>query len=267
MSQSSPPDLELRPSLDGVRPSDQNDQVRQPALPTDLLLDEIAAVQDVLVREASHQNPSKTAEPGSTSRTVKFIGGGAILLWVLRLLPIWSLGSTLGLAVVSLLLAAAALVMLLTANFKMWKRRRVDTLQQLQQMTTLERPLVQALLPFSRAALLHVAASARAADQRVGQRIGFFLGPNRAGGLFGGLVLCFGIFSAGKYLQDNQVKVLGFSVTSREVLWLGGMLLLSILALLLAHTSVSQLNTSAELLERVAALKKNAAEDSKDLPS
>ena len=144
----------------------------------------------------------------------------------------------------------------------------MEPLERLQIGFSRERPLVEALLPFSRAALLHVAASARAADGRVWSRISFFLGPNRAGGVMGALFLIFGIFSAGKYLQDQEVvlPLLETGLTADHVLTVGGGLLTLALALLLAGASVGSLNTLAELLERVAALKRNLAEDAEEKP-
>ena len=105
-----------------------------------------------------------------------------------------------------------------------------------------------------------MAASARAADQRVTSRIAFVLGPNRAGGLLGALFLVFGIFSAGKYLQDNKVQIpwFGVPITVDSILVVGAILLMGSSAILFAGASV--INT-ADLLERVAALKKNIEED------
>lgn len=191
------------------------------------------------------------------------MGTGACLL--LLLIPFGSTWVTLALALIALVLISICIWTEGSSIVREWQDRRADTLKQLQLGFSRERPLLEALLPYSRAALLHVAASARAADVRVWSRISFFLGPNRAGGALGALLLIFGIFSAGKYLQDQDVALplLGTKITVNHILTVGGGLLAGALALLFAGASVHSLNSTADLLERAAALKKNFAEDQK----
>ncbi|MBZ9751736.1 hypothetical protein K7W42_12790 [Deinococcus sp. HMF7604] len=150
--------------------------------------------------------------------------------------------------------------------FREWKHRRLETPQLLNSSAAREAELIRALYAFSRPALLHVAASARAADQRLTSRISVILGPNKAGGVVGALFLMFGIFSAGKYLQDNEVKIplVGLPITAETLLITVAVLLLGSFGILFASASLASLPDIADLLERVAALKKNLAEESRD---
>lgn len=230
------------------------------------LLDQIDDIHRVLLEDAE-QNPE--TNPRLQDRPLEKVGLltwlGAIAGLLLVQVPFWPAWLALIFAVATLLLVAVSLSAGAVSSYQEWKRRRVDTLEKLQAASKHERQLMEQLLPYSRAALLHVAASARAADGRVGSRIAFFLGPNRAGGALGALFLIFGVFSAGKYLQDNAVQLpfLGAQVTVDHVLVAGLGLLGLALALLFAGASVNGLNRTADLLERVASLKKNHAEDQK----
>ncbi|GGO37126.1 hypothetical protein [Deinococcus humi] len=142
-----------------------------------------------------------------------------------------------------------------------WSTRDVDTVAQLGEAAQRERDLIRKLLPYSRASLLHVAATARAADSRVGTRLTLVVGANRAGGLLGSLLVLVGAFSAGKYLQDMQVTLFHMPITASGVIATVFLGYCVVAALLLAGHSVNALPHYADLLERVAALKKNLAED------
>lgn len=144
-----------------------------------------------------------------------------------------------------------------------WTRRDVDTMKQLIGAAAAERPLIRSLLPFSRASLLHAAATARAAEHRVGSRLTLFLGANRAGGLMGGLLVLLGALSAGKYLQDMQIIIpwLNTPMTATGVIATVLLAYGVIAALLFAGHSVNALPHYAELLDRVASLKKNLKDD------
>ncbi len=157
-------------------------------------------------------------------------------------------------------------VILAVLTSRDWKRRHADTMAQFQRKSHHEEPLIRQLLPYSWAALLYVAASARAADQRVGHRVSLFLGQNRAGGLIGLLFLIFGTFSAAKFFDDHTTVVPGLKVpiTPGAVLALAAILLFLAAGILMAGFSVSALGHHAELLERVAALKKNLVEEHKE---
>ena len=147
-----------------------------------------------------------------------------------------------------------------------WSRRGVKAAVDLGKAAAQERFLIRELLPYSRASLLHAAATARAAENRVAVRLTLFLGANRAGGLVGGLLILLGAFSAGKYLQDQQliIPLLGLPVTASGIIASVLLGYLFIAALLFVGHSVNALPQYAELLDRVAALKKNLAEDEKD---
>ncbi|WP_158679999.1 MULTISPECIES: hypothetical protein [Deinococcus] len=230
------------------------------------LLDQIDDIHRVLLEDAKQNpgtNPRLQDSPMEKVGLLTWLGAIAGLLLVQ--VPFWPAWLALILAVATLLLVAVSLSAGAVSSYREWKRRRVDTLQRFQAASKHERQLVEQLFLYSRAALLHVAASARAADGRVGSRIAFFLGPNRAGGALGALFLIFGVFSAGKYLQDNavQLPLLGAQVTADHVLVAGLGLLGLALALLFAGASVNSLNRTADLLERVATLKKDHAEDEK----
>lgn len=258
-------------------------QDAQESSPADAPSDPPASVQTLLTEiEALHKLLLKDAEDGrgetaqaqrdpSYSRTVWTWWGTGVCLLLLRI-PLGSAWVTLALALIALVLISICIWTGGRSIIREWKDRRADTLRQLHVGFSRERPLLEALLPYSRAALLHVAASARAADNRVWSRISFFLGPNRSGGLLGALLLIFGIFSAGKYLQDQGVTlpllgtkiILGTKITVDHILMVGGGLWTAALALLFAGASVHSLNSTADLLERAAALKKNLAEDQKE---
>lgn len=180
-------------------------------------------------------------------------------------LPITNVWVALVIAVTALMLVLFSIWLGGQSLLQEWRNRRVETLELLQGVAERERPLILALYAFSRPALLHAAASARAADQRVSSRLAFVLGPNRAGGLLGALFLVFGIFSAGKYLQENKVQIpwFGTPVTADSVLVVGAVLLVLSFAVLFAGASVASVVNVADLLERVAALKKNIDESEK----
>ncbi|GHF61033.1 hypothetical protein HNQ07_004103 [Deinococcus metalli] len=229
-----------------------------------ILLQEIDDIHAVLLTHAQH-TPATTAttsrERAERVSMLTWIGAviGLVLLKVIDV-NVWV---SLTIALLALVLVGISSFIAVTSFWQEWRQRRAETLLSLTAATTRERELVKELLPFSRAALLHVAASARAADIRVGIRLSFFLGSNRAGGVLGALVLVLGIFSAGKYLQDNRVDVpfLDSPITADHVVLIGAGLLLMTLALLVAGASVASLSSVADLLERVAALKKHLEDE------
>lgn len=228
------------------------------------LLQEIDDVHALLLTHA--RTRQRTSAP-TTREQEERIGlltwwGAVIGLVTLKVLTL-NVWLALAIALLALALVGASVYIGATSFWREWTRRRVETLESLTVASAGERPLITALLPHSRAALLHVAAAARAADARVGTRLHFLLGPNRAGGVLGALVLVLGIFSAGKYLQDNRVALplMGTPITADHIVVIGATLLFTTVALLVAGASVASLNTVAELLERVAALKKNMADE------
>lgn len=228
------------------------------------LLAEIQTLHQVLIQDAQRRQRQRTSITVAERRAFLAWIGGAALLGVMKLpfLSVWAV-LTIGVAALGLVTYSACIGAV--TIWTEWRQRRQDTLIHLGQAAALEQDLIRDLLPYSRAALLHVAASARAADGRVGAAVSLYLGANRAGGVLGALFLVFGIFSAGKYLQDNRVALplLDTQITADHVVMVGALLLLVSLALLLGAASVASLISTADVLERVAALKKNLAEDQK----
>lgn len=233
--------------------------------PEERVLQEVADIHGVLLRfvgESEENHTALTDREKKEQLATRFWAGGVIGLLLLNL-PITNPLVLLTVAMTTLILVLISIGIGGLSLHQEWRDRRVETLQLLQGAAERERQLIQTLCEFSRPALLHAAASARAADQRVTSRLAFILGPNRAGGLLGALFLVFGIFSAGKYLQDNQVEVpwFGTPVTADTIIVVGAFLLLSSFAVLFAGASVASVTTTADLLERVAALKKNIKDE------
>ncbi|MHA0048364.1 hypothetical protein [Deinococcus sp. PEB2-67] len=232
--------------------------IAEATLITTQVLQETQAIHHVLHRAAQRRLAQKTGSRRDTILFLLYLGASAAVLLFWRSLPLEML----------LLLGAGFLMgnlMALRGAAQEWTRRDVDTMANLIDAAQREQDLIRQLLPFSRASLLHVAATARAADNRVGIRLNLLLGANRAGGLLGGLLVLLGAFSAGKYLQDMQVTIPGLDlpITASGVIitvLLGYGLIAS---LLFAGHSVNALPHYAELLERVAAMKKNLHDDRK----
>lgn len=236
-----------------------------PAPPVQQVLQEVTDLHTTLLRfarESQKHQPVLTEREKREQLAIRCWWGGVIALGVLQL-PIPNVWAVLTIGVIALILVLISLWIGGQRLRQEWRNRRVETLELLQGAAERERSLIQALCAFSRPALLHVAASARAADQRVTSRIAFVLGPNRAGGLLGALFLVFGIFSAGKYLQDNKVQIpwFGVPITVDSILVVGAILLVGSFAVLFAGASVASVINTADLLERAAALKKNIEED------
>ena len=185
--------------------------------------------------------------------------GGLLVLY----LPIRNESWVIGVSALTLLSALISAGLGVNEALREWQRRRLETLELLQQAASSQKELAEELLAFSRPALLYAADLARSADQRVNSRIGVFLGPNRAGGVLGALFLVLGIFVAGKYLQENKTSVplLNTPVTAEHVILFGAFLLFFSLTLLFASASLMSLTSFATLLERIAALKKNLADE------
>ncbi len=220
------------------------------------VLQEVQCIHQVLQRAAALRL-QRNGTPWQ--KKALFLIGGLVFF---GLLIFWSQLPIELLLVISLAVLGCALVALQNMAEE-WTRRDVDTLEQLGGATTREQALIKQLLPYSRASLLYVAASARAAETQVGGRLTVLLGPNRAGGLIGALLVLLGVFSAGKYLQDTQVIVplINVPVTASGVIAVVLLGYCFVAALLLAGHSVNALSQYAELLDRVADLKKNLAED------
>ncbi|MDK2013986.1 MULTISPECIES: hypothetical protein [unclassified Deinococcus] len=224
------------------------------SLITSPVLLETQAIHHVLHCAAQRRLDQKKGSPWETLLFLLSLIVGAALLLFWNRIPL-----TLLLVICAVILLSALYTLRIAAQE--WTRRDVDTMANLIDAARREQDLIRQLLPFSRASLLHVAATARAADNRVGIRLNLLLGANRAGGL---LVLL-GAFSAGKYLQDMQVTIPGLDlpITASGVIvtvLLGYGLIAS---LLFAGHSVNALPHYAELLKRVAALKKNLHDDRK----
>lgn len=231
------------------------------------VLTEVEDIHRVLLhfaRESHGQQTELTAREQREQLATRYWWGAVIALAALQL-PIPNVWVALVIAVMALMLVLISTWIGGQSLLQEWRNRRIETLELLQGAAERERPLIQALCAFSRPALLHAAASARAADQRVSSRLAFVLGPNRAGGFLGALFLVFGIFSAGKYLQENKVQIpwFGTPITADSVLVAGATLLVVSFAVLLAGASVASVTNVADLLERVAALKKNINESEK----
>lgn len=238
-----------------------------PDAPAQRVLQEVADIHGVLLRFAreSQGNQADLTERERREQLATQYWIGGVISLLLANLPIANPWAPLTIALVALVLTCISLWIGGQSLMQEWRNRRVETLELLQGAADRERSLIQALCVFSRPALLHAAAAARAADQRVTSHIAFVLGPNRAGGLLGALFLVFGIFSAGKYLQDNRVSVplLGTPITADTVIVVGALLLMGSVSVLMAGASVASVVNVADLLERVAALKKNIDEDGK----
>ena len=161
---------------------------------TSPVLLETQAIHQVLHRAAQRRLSQKKGSPWETLLFLLSLIVGVALLLFWNRLPL------------AVLLVICAVVLIntlytLRSAAQEWTRRDVDTMANLIDAAQREQDLIRQLLPFSRASLLHVAATARAADNRVGIRLNLLLGANRAGGLLGGLLVLLGAFSAGKYLQ------------------------------------------------------------------
>lgn len=234
------------------------------AQPVLLEVEDIHRVLLHFARESQGKQTELTERERREQLATRYWWGAVIALAVLQL-PITNVWVALVIAVTALTLVLVSIWLGGQSLLQEWRNRRVETLELLQGAAERERPLIQALCAFSRPALLHAAASARAADQRVSSRLAFVLGPNRAGGLLGALFLVFGIFSAGKYLQENKVQLpwFGTPITADSILVVGAMLLVFSFAVLFAGASVASVVNVADLLERVAALKKNIDESEK----
>jgi hypothetical protein len=248
-----------------------SEETETPLLPAELIpglplppegmpiLTEVQAIERLLLA-AAQQRLRQNIQQLSRFMWIFGLGLGlSVLLW--RLFPSFSW----------LLLGVTALGgtgVLLLALGRNWIRRDVDALQQFQQVAERDRYLIEALWPFSRAALLHVTASARAADQQVSNRVAFVLGQNRAGGLLGLFLVALGGVTAGKYLEEKKVVVPWIELLITPGVVLAIMLFLFALGatVLLAGHSINALPHFAEFLERVASLKKNLAEDPKETP-
>ncbi|MFD2609161.1 hypothetical protein ACFSR9_06870 [Deinococcus taklimakanensis] len=228
------------------------------SLITTQVLQEAQAIHRVLHSAAQRKLALKT---GSRRETILFllavgISGALLIFW--KYLP------------VELLLVLGAVLLIgnliaLRGMAQEWTRRDVDTMANLFDAARREQDLIRQLLPYSRASLLHVAATARAAENRVGIRLNLLLGANRAGGLLGGLLVLLGALSAGKYLQDMQVTVpgLGIPITAPGVIVTVLLGYCFVASLLFAGHSVNALPHYAEILERVALLKKNLQDEQK----
>lgn len=232
--------------------------IAEATLITTQVLQETQAIHQVLHRAAQRRLAQKKGSRRDTLLFLLYLGASAALLLFWRSLPLEVL----------LLLGAGFLMgnlMALRGAAQEWTRRDVDTMANLVDAARREQDLIRQLLPFSRASLLHVAATARAAEQRVGIRLNLLLGANRAGGLLGGLLVLLGAFSAGKYLQDMQVTVpgLGLPITAPGVIVTVLLGYVFVASLLLAGHSVNALPHYADLLERVASLKKNLHDEQK----
>lgn len=232
--------------------------IAQGHLVTTRVLAEVACIHEVLHRAA--QQRLKTRRSGWIDGLLGLI----FFVAYVALLVFWNQLSEILTTILVLSVLAAALV-ILVSTIRDWTRRDVDTMARLIEAAAAERSLIQSLLPFSRASLLHAAAAARAAEARVGTRISLFLGANRAGGLMGGLLVLLGALSAGKYLQDTQVimPLLNTPVTATGVIVTVSLAYAVVAGLLFAGHSVNALPHYAELLERVASLKKNLAGEEK----
>lgn len=228
------------------------------------ILADIAAVHHVLVSDAGVEDHSALWNPQEhLDRTGRRALWVALLSGSMFFIPVFGVWLRALLALVFLIAAVVNLSATVISIVRDWQLRRVHTLQELSQIAAHEEALILRLLPFPRAALLHVAATARARDARISQRLALLLGPNRAGGMLGALFLTLGILSAGKYLQDAKVTLPFFlvQVTSTMVLGVAATLFLLMIVLLLAGARVSRLSPTADLLERVAALQKHLAEE------
>lgn len=237
-------------------------------IPEQLVLTEIDAIHQRLIEDAKSKAGSavhwETTRLERMSNIALVVAGGGLGLFMIEALPV---GFRAFLAVIVLIAMVVSPSAMAIGVWRDWQNRRVATMQELTAVAYHERQLVHDLLRYSRPALLHVAASARALDQRITQRLAFVLGPNRANGLLGALFLILGIFSAGKYLQESRVAIpiLNTAITSSHVLTIAAYLFFFTVMLLFAGARVSGLNPTAELLERVAALKKNLEEEQKNL--
>ncbi|MXV20007.1 hypothetical protein [Deinococcus xianganensis] len=230
--------------------------IAQGELMTTPVLIEAAAIHDLLYQASQRRLERRR----SNWRDVAAFPG-AILLYA-AVLVVWEQLPDVVKTVFAVATAVGVLFMVVQAG-REWTRRDVSTMAQLIEAAATERALIQKLLPFSRSSLLHVAATARAAEARVDTRIVLFLGANRAGGLMGGLLVLIGAFSAGKYLQDTQttVPILNLPITAVGVITTVLLAYGLVATLLFTGHSVNALPHYAELLERVANLKKNLKDD------
>lgn len=229
-----------------------------------LALTNIGLIHQLLIDDAAKGADSAFWNPQARLERIGHYAASVALgsgsLYFIQVLPDWP---RVFLALTMLVATVWALSSYAISIHRDWRNRRIDTMQELSGTAQQEGALIRQLLPYSRAALLHVAAGARARDGLIGQRVGLILGANRAGGLLGGLLLTLGIFSAGKYLQDNDatLPVLGITVTTNLIVGVAAILFLLVVVLLIATARVSRLGPTAELLERVAALQRNLADE------
>lgn len=225
------------------------------------VMTEVAEIQKVLTTDLRRPRP---VMPKFSTERLDRVSNAAIWISFFSIVSFFAVVNAWPL--LAALLALISLGSLFTSSgalgvsvYRTIAHRREETLLEWQREAEHEQELAKNLLKFSRTALLYASASAKAREQTVSGRVNFILGTGSSGGVLGALFVMLGLFSAAKYLQENQVvlPLFGTPITAQGVIGLALVLYFLSVMLMFLRLRVSRLTRISELLERVAQLKKN----------
>ena len=228
--------------------------------------DEVEQIWNLLLKDAQQRRGKKGHAASKRPAPVLVLGLTLLalgLFWIgfavsLRLLIYVAVGLV-------LLSIVAAFFWMLATSWRDWQRRGQYAVQTAKDSDERAAALVEQLMPFSRAALEHVAAGTQAPARRVERRVALFLGATRAGGIIGLLALFLAGLAAVARLP-GPITIPFFELALTPKLLLGVLFTAVIMGggVLLGAHSMTALSHYQEVLLRIASTKKTIAEEAKE---